>query len=104
MTNHEATLDPSKPSAAVPQGLLGGSLPDGFWTVWGFLDHFEPGALGLMDDPVTGLLEDDVAARKVAMLMGEPAVMMRAPEALRAARAQVIGGYTRATLERLYPI
>lgn len=104
MTNPEATLNPSKPGALVPQGLLGGSLPDGFWTVWGFLDQFEAHTLGLMDDPVAGLLEDDVAARKVAMQMGEPMVMMQAPEALRAARAHVIGGYTRATLERVYPI
>lgn len=104
MTNHEPTLDLSKPSAAVSQGLLGGSLPEGFWTVWGFLDQFEPDALRLMDDPVMGLLEDDVAARKVAMQMGEPTVMMQAPEGLRAARARIIGGYTKATLERLYPV
>lgn len=104
MKNPEATLDPSKPSPAMPQGLLGGSLPDGFWTVWGFLDQFEPAALGLMDDPVAGLLEDDVAARNVAMQMGEPTVMMQAPGGLRGARARVIGGYTRATLERLYPV
>lgn len=88
----------------VPPDLLGLTLPPGYWTVWGFMDEFEPYVLGLMEEPVQGLVSDDVDARRLAMQLGEPVITMPAPEALKDSKARFIGGYTRAVLERLFTV
>jgi len=108
MSTADTIATPSAPlqdtSRRVPRALLGLSLPPGYWTVWGFLDEFEPSVLGLMEEPVLGLVRDDVDARRLAMQMGEPAITMPAPEVLRGSKARFIGRYTRPVLERLYPV
>jgi hypothetical protein len=90
--------------AVVPADLLFPDVLDAYQTVWGFLFEHEPWVLTTMGDPVAGLVEDDCRARREAVRMREAAVTLVAPEALRAARAGVIGAFPRAVLERVYAV
>ena len=89
----------------VPSALLfPPGLPDGYSTVWGFLFDHEPWVLTTMGDPVAGLRKDDCRARREAMAMCEPSVSVSDPEVLRGHRATLIGAFSRATLERVFPV
>lgn len=101
-TDHRAYQEAAR--AIVPAGLLFPDVPDTYQTVWGFLFEHEPWVLTTMRDPVAGLVEDDCRARREAVQMREAAVTLVAPEALRGARAGVIGAFPRAVLERVFPV
>ena len=89
---------------ATPAALISPPVPFGFDTCWSFLARTEPATLALMADPIGGLVDDDGRAQQAAHDMGEPVVMVAAPEALRAIGIPEVGAYPVAVLERLFPV
>ncbi|BBF94484.1 hypothetical protein [Blastochloris tepida] len=78
------TTPPVLPSLTLPAALLSPSLPAGYETAWSFLARTEPWVLGLMTDPVRGLVADDLKARRVADDVGLPAILLPASDDLNA--------------------
>jgi hypothetical protein len=68
------------------------------------MSRFLAGHPGAVQDPIGGLVEEDQRAREVALSMGEPMVVVPAPEEVWPIGLGTVGAFTRATLERVFPV
>ena len=73
-------------------------LPEGYKTVFAANAEDWPGAVLFMEDPIKACVQDDALARKTAIMLGEPVVLLEAPAELRRHGVRHFGGYTKATL------
>lgn len=97
-------FDPSR-FPDIPRDLLcPAAVPTGYETCWGFLARTAPGALMLMQDPVAGLADDELRARRIARRLKLPMMILPAPKALKAENGLTeIGAYHPAVLELTFP-
>lgn len=73
-------------------------------TVWGFIAAREPHVLDLMEDPVSGLFEEQARAQDIAQRGGFEFVPVPSPPAVAAVGVTEVFAFPTAVLNDVFPV